>query len=151
MGLEALVRVFGPRRELRDTVQEPGASMIYKREDYVEEAGPDAKFPVRQIDVLTDVETGEAKFVGHVTLGLQTPMGVQQIPISFEIDAPDIKGAFGKFDASAEPKIEQARKGIEDEIQRLRQEASSRIVRPGEVGMGGGGNHILDFDKLKGQ
>ena len=125
--------------------------MIYKREDYVEEAGPDAKFPVRQIEVLTDVDTGDAKFVGHVTLGLQTPMGVQQIPITFEIEAADIKAAFGEFDASAEPKIDEARKGIEEEIQRLRQEASSRIVRPGEVGMGGGGNQIIDFDKLKGQ
>lgn len=112
--------------------------MIYKREDYVYQGSESERFPVKQIEALTDLETQEQKFVGQVTLGLQTPMGVQQVPVSFEIEADDIKGAFAKFDETAEPKIEEARQGIEEEISRLRREQSNRIVRPDELGMGGG-------------
>ena len=124
--------------------------MIYKRQDYVEEAGSNAKFPVRQIEAPTDVDSGETRFVGHVALGIQTGLGVQQLPISFEIEAASIQEAFQKFEQSAEPRIEEARKGVEQEMQRLRQDASGRIVRPDEVGLGDAGGRIIDFDKLKG-
>ncbi len=120
--------------------------MIYKREDYIEQTSDtSARFPVRQIEVLTDVDSGDQQFMGQVTLGLSTPMGVQQIPVSFEIEAKTIKEAFGKFEATAQPHIEEARKGIEDEISRMRREASGRIIRPDEVGMGGAGAKIIDF------
>jgi len=127
--------------------------MIYKREDYVEEAREEDKFPVKHVEVLTPIEGGRANYVGHVTIGLSTPLGVQQIPISFEIDAADIREAFRKFEASAEPRIEEARKSIEEEISRLRREASSRIVRPDEVGLGGLGQggvpppNVIQFKK----
>ena len=112
--------------------------MIYKRDEYIEQAEEESsKFPVKHIETMTDVKTGEQRFVGQVTLGLQTPAGVQQIPVSFEITAGSIADAFKKFDECAEPRIEEARKGIEEEIGRLRREAGSRIVRPGEVGLGG--------------
>lgn len=130
--------------------------MIYKREDYIYHGEESERFPVKQIEVLTDIASGQQKFMGQVTLGLQTPMGVQQIPVGFEIEAESVEAAFAKFDESAQPKIEDARKGIEEEIGRLRREASTRIVRPDEVGMGGGaapgvggqrpgGSPILDF------
>ena len=112
--------------------------MIYKREDYLYQGQESDRFPVKHIESLTDIASGEKKFVGQVTLGLQTPMGVQQIPISFEIEAKDVEAAFAKFDECAGPKIEEARQGIEEEIGRMRREAGTRIVRPDELGMGGG-------------
>jgi hypothetical protein len=80
-------------------------------------------------------------------------MGVQQIPVSFQIEADSIEQAFDKFQEAAEPRVEEARKQLEEEVRKLRQESSSRIVRPGELdlqGQGGGGN-VIDFDKLKGE
>lgn len=122
--------------------------MIYKREDYIEEPTEGSQFPVRHIEALEPLEGGMAKFVGHVTLGLQTPLGIQQIPVSFEIEAASVQGAFEKFDQCAEPRIEQARKAIEDEIQKVRQEADTRIIRPGDTGMPGQAS-IIDIGKLK--
>ena len=132
--------------------------MIYKREDYLYQGEESERFPVKHIEALTDLATGSQKFVGQVTLGLQTPMGVQQIPISFEIEAENIEAAFAKFDECAGPKIDEARQGIEEEISRMRRDASTRIVRPDEMGMGGGGmpglgkeqqggSPIIDFKK----
>jgi len=122
--------------------------MIYKREEYIEENTEDEKFPVKHIDVLSPTDGSPKKFVGHVTLGIQTPMGVQQIPVSFEISAQGVAEAFGKFAEAAEPRLEETRKGIQEEIQRLRQEASSRIVRPDEVGMRPDAG-VIDFKNLK--
>ena len=109
--------------------------MIYRREEYIEEGGEESKFPVKRIDAMMPVGEGEKRFIGSVTLGLQTPMGVQQLPISFEIDVDTIEDAFAKFDENAEPRIEEARKGIEEEMSRMRREAQSRIVTPGEMGI----------------
>ncbi|MFH0962453.1 MAG: hypothetical protein V2A58_00415 [Planctomycetota bacterium] len=122
--------------------------MIYRKEEYIEESEAEGRFPVKQIEVLDPVGGGAKKFVGYLTLGFQTPMGVQQIPLSFEIEAGTIEDAFSKFEQYAETKIEEARKGIEDEIRKLRDEAATRIVRPGEVGLGGPGGAI-DLSKLK--
>jgi len=126
--------------------------MIYKREEYIEEGEQGAKFPVKHIEVLTPVDGGKPEFVGQLAIGLQTPMGVQQIPVSFGIYAADITEAFTRFDAQAEPKIEETRKSIQEEMGRLRREAGSRIVTPGELGMGGvggaprpGGGNIIDL------
>ena len=129
--------------------------MIYRREEYMEEGGENDKFPVRHIDAMIPVGEGKKRFVGSVTLGLQTPLGMQQMPVSFEIDADNIQEAFSRFEAAAEPKIEEARKGIEEEINRLRRDASSRIVTPGEVGLGGmgaagrPGGKIINLKNLK--
>jgi len=119
--------------------------MIYKREEYIEETGENAKFPVKSIEVLTALEGGTKVYVGRVTLGLQTPLGVQQIPVTFDIQASSVPEAFQKFDAAAEPRIEEARKSLEEELRKVRDESSRRIVRPGEVGMGG----VVDINKLK--
>ena len=122
--------------------------MIYKKEEYIEEAGEKEKFFLKQIEVLTPLDSGTSRYFGHITLGIQTPMGVQQIPVSFEIDAGTIREAFQRFEQCAEPKIEETRKSIEEEIQRLRQEAAGRIIKPGDIAMGGTGN-IMDFNKFK--
>jgi len=113
--------------------------MIYKREEYIEEMPEGAKFPVKHIETLTPVEGGDVQYVGQVTIGLSTPMGVQQIPVTFRIEAADVTEAFAKFESCAEPRIEETREQIEEEISRVRREAGSRIVTPGEVGLGGMG------------
>ena len=61
--------------------------MIYKREEFIEESPTDQKFPVKQIEVLSSLDGKESKYIGRVSLGLQTPMGVQTIPVSFEVEA----------------------------------------------------------------
>lgn len=112
--------------------------MIYRREEYIEQAKETSRFPVRHIEALIDIATNKATYVGQVTLGLQTPVGVQQMPVSFEIEADSIEQAFERFEATAEPKVEEARKSIEEEITRLRREQSGRIIRPDEIGGLGG-------------
>ena len=134
--------------------------MIFRREEYVQEDESNDRFPVRHIDAMVPLDGSAPRFIGSVTLGLQTAFGVQQLPLSFEIEAKTIEEAFRKFDEVAEPRIEEARRGLEEEFSRLRREASSRIVTPGEVGMTGlggelpgmggpGGGKIVDFRRLK--
>ena len=122
--------------------------MIYKREEYMEEGQQDSKFSFRRVDVLEPLDGGEKKFVGHLSLGLQTPVGVQQIPVSFEIRAGSVEEAFQKFDQGAEPKVEEARKSIEQEVRRMREESSRRIVRSDEVSLGGPGK-VIDLGNFK--
>ncbi len=123
--------------------------MIYRKEEYVEENRQDDKFPVKQIEMLEPLDSEKnTKFVGHVALGMQTPMGVQQIPVSFEINAEDIKDAFDKFGDHAAPQIDSTRKQIEQEVQKIRRESSSRIVQPGDMDLQNQGN-VIDFDNLK--
>jgi len=122
--------------------------MIYKREEYVEEDAENSKFPVKRIIVLDPVDGAQKRFIGELALGLQTPVGVQHIPVSFEIEAQTIQEAFQKFEETAQPHLEETRKQIEEELRKLRQEASSRIVRPGELGLGTQGN-VIDFGNMK--
>jgi hypothetical protein len=127
-------------------------TMIYKRQEYLQEAEEGSRFPVKRIDVLEPVEGGARKFVGQLALGLQTPVGVQHIPVSFEIEAETIQEAFQNFEEQAQPHVERTRKSVEQELSKMRQEASSRIVRPGQMGLGGtgeGGQGIVDLDQFK--
>lgn len=125
--------------------------MIYRKEDYLEENEQDQRFPVKRIEVLIPISGGPKIFSGHVVLGMQTPMGMQQLPVSFEIAAETVEDAFQKFGVAAEPRIEEVKKSIEAEINRMRQEQSSRIVTPGQAGFGGGGGggNVIDFNRLK--
>ncbi len=124
--------------------------MIYQKREYVQEDHDDNKFPLKQIEMLEplDSEKEKTRFVGHVSLGIQTPVGVQQLPVSFEIEAEGIEEAFKKFADHANPRIEQTQREIEQEIQKMRSESSSRIVRPGDMNLQNRGN-VIDFDKLK--
>ena len=126
--------------------------MIYRREEFIQESREEERPVIRQVEVLTPQEEGDEKprYIGEVTLMLQTPMGMHQMPVSFEIEAASVKEAFKKFDAYAEPRIAETRRAVEQELQRMRQESSKRIVSPDELGGGGGGN-IIDFKNLKGR
>jgi hypothetical protein len=61
-------------------------------------------------------------FIGQATV--MTPMG--SLPLSFELDAPDLAGAVAGFGAAAQRAIEEAAR----ELQELRRQAASSIVIP---------------------
>lgn len=107
--------------------------MIYKREEFIEENEGDKKFPVKQIDQLTSLDGEVKKFVGRVSLALQTPMGVTTLPISFEIKAETIGEAFSKFSELADAEIEISKRELQEELQELRRRNQSRIVTPGAM------------------
>lgn len=127
--------------------------MIYKREEYIQETQEEGRSAMRQIEVLAPKDEGahNHRYIGHVTMMLQTPMGAQQMPVSFEIGASSVEEAFEKFDEYAQPRIEETRKAVEQELQRMRQESSNRIVSPDELGGAGGrgGGNIVDFGNLR--
>jgi hypothetical protein len=107
--------------------------MIYRREEFFEEQADDPKFPVRQIEQLTSLDGSVKKFVGRVTLGIQTPMGVTSLPVSFEIEAASVQEAFERFAKRAETEVEAAKGELQDELMEMRRRSQSRIVTPGEL------------------
>lgn len=107
--------------------------MIYRREEYFEEAPEDQKFPVKQIEQITSLDGSVRKFVGRVSLGIQTPMGVSSIPVSFEIEAATVQEAFQKFPQIAEVEIDRAKEDLQKELQEMRRQSQSRIVTPGDI------------------
>jgi ElaB/YqjD/DUF883 family membrane-anchored ribosome-binding protein len=123
--------------------------MIYKKDEYVQEDQQDDRFPVKRIEVLDAVDGDDTRFVGSVALGMQTPMGVQQIPVNFEIEADDIEEAFENFEQHANPRIEETRKEVEKQIKQARQDAQNRIVRPDEMNLQDQQGNVIDFDNLK--
>ena len=96
--------------------------MIYKRENFIEENPDSQQFPVRQIEKMSAIDGSSTKFVGRVSLGLETPMGVQTMPVSFEIEADTVEDAFAQF--------ESRRKALE---QIARRHASLSQVLPREI------------------
>ncbi len=122
--------------------------MIYQKHEFVQDDTGDEDFPIKLIDRLQAVDADEVRFLGRATLNMRTPMGIQQIPISFEIEADDIEDAFEQYSDKAEPKVEEVRRRMEQQIQRLRQEQDSQIVTPDQAG--GAGQQIVDFGDLKG-
>ena len=116
--------------------------MIYRREEFFEEQPEDQKFPVRQVEQVTSLDGSVKKFVGRVTLGVQTPMGVTSLPVSFEIEAASVQEAFAKFSQRAETEVEAAKGELQEELNEMRRKSQSRIVTPGEL-------PPTDFGKLK--
>jgi hypothetical protein len=116
--------------------------MIYRREEYYEETPEDPKFPVKQVERLVSLDGTVSKFVGRVSLGIQTPMGVSTLPISFEIEAASVEEAFRKFPGIAETEIQRAQNDLQREIQEMRRQSQSRIVTPGDI-------HPGELGKLK--
>ena len=110
--------------------------MIYKREEFVEENPENKKFPVKHIEQLSPIDGSQKKFIGRVNMGIQTAMGVQTLPVTFEIEAETIEGAFTGFEARAEEQIEKAKHELESQIQEMRHQAQSRIVMPGDLALG---------------
>ncbi len=116
--------------------------MIYKREEFLEENESDRKFPVKQVEQLTSLDGSDTRFVGRVSLALQTPMGVTTIPVTFEIQAANVTEAFAGFAERAEVAIEQSKQDLETEIQEMRRQSQNRIVTasdlpPAPGGLGG--------------
>lgn len=110
--------------------------MIYRREEFIEQASENAKYPLKQIEQLSSLDGDTKRFVGHVSLAVQTPMGVSTIPISFEIEASTIAGAFQEFDVRADGEVEKAKGDLQKRLEEIRRKAQSRIVTPGEVAPG---------------
>jgi len=102
--------------------------MIYRREEFIEESETDQKYPVRQIEQLTSLDGSVKKFLGRVSLALQTPMGMTTIPVQFEIEAATLAEAFGKFPARADEEIEISKRELQEEMQEMRRRQHSRIV-----------------------
>ena len=107
--------------------------MIYRREEFFEEQPEDQKFPVRQVEQVTSLDGSVKKFVGRVTLGIQTPMGVTSLPVSFEIEAASVQEAFAKFSQRAETEVEAAKNELQEELSEMRRRSQSRIVTPGDL------------------
>ncbi|MFW6189756.1 MAG: hypothetical protein ACOC7T_04905 [Planctomycetota bacterium] len=129
--------------------------MIYRKEELVKEDTEDEQFPVKQIDHLTALEGGDERYIGRATLNMQTPVGAQQVPISFEIEADSIQDAFEKYRDAAEPKIEEVRGRLKERLQQMqrqmqqqRQQEQGRIVTPESGQMAG---DIVNFDELRGE
>ncbi len=122
--------------------------MIYRKQEYVEDTPDDKEFPVKQIDSLESLDGKEKRFVGRAGILMQTPYGVEQIPLSFEIEVDNVEAAFAQFAESAKPKIEEVKTQIQSRIEELRQAEQSRIVTPGEARQAGMG--IMRLDDLKG-
>ncbi len=122
--------------------------MIYRKQEYVEDTPEDEEFPVKQIDSLESLDGTDRRFVGRAAILMQTPYGVEQIPLSFEIEVESVEEAFAQFAEYAKPKIEQVKEQIQSRIEELRRAEQSRIVTPGEArqsSMGG-----LRLDDLRG-
>ena len=123
--------------------------MIYKREEFFEENEQDQKCPVKQIEQLSSLDGSVKKFIGRVSLGVQTPMGVQTIPVTFEIEAATVQDAFVKFGARAETEVEAAKRELQNELNELRRRSQNRIVTPGDLPPPELGNFGGGMGKLK--
>jgi len=71
-------------------------------------------------------ETRPVIFVGQAQV--MTPMGA--VPLSFELDSPNLEGAIAKFGAAAEQAVQQTMR----ELQEMRREQSSSLVIPDGAG-----------------
>lgn len=123
--------------------------MIYKKDEYVQENEEDNRFPVKRVEVLDAIDDDDTRFIGSVALGMQTPMGMQQIPVNFEIEADDIEEAFENFEAHANPRIEETREEVQKQIQEARQQSQNRVVGPDEMNLQNQEGNVIDFDNLK--
>jgi len=122
--------------------------MIYKSEEYIAEDAESQKFPVKQIECLTAIDGSSTKYIGRLAMAVQTPMGVTQMPISFDISAESVEDAFQKFETFAVGAIERAKRELQQRVDEIRRKAESRIVTPDQLsttgitklqGMGGQG------------
>jgi hypothetical protein len=122
-------------------------TMIYRKDEFVQDDEKDSQFPIKTVDRLEAVDGSEQRFVGRAALNMQTPFGIEQIPISFEIQAGSIQEAFSRYRECAEPKINEVKEHIQNRLEQLRRAEQSRIVTPGEAGAPGG---IINFDDFRG-
>ena len=122
--------------------------MIYRRDEFVQDDTGDADFPVKQVDRLLKLDESEQRFIGRATLNMQTPMGLQQIPLSFEIEADSVEQAFARYTETAQPKIEELRQRLQERLEEIRRQEQSRIVTPETGGRIPGGG-VIRLDDLR--
>lgn len=119
--------------------------MIYRKDEFVQDDRDDEEFPIKQVDRLEAIDGSERRFIGRAALNMQTPFGVEQIPISFEIEADSVEAAFAAYRKCAEPKISEVKEHIESRLEQLRRAEQSRIVTPRDAGPGSGILRVDDF------
>jgi len=119
--------------------------MLYRKEEYVAHDESDSAFPIKQIDRLVEVDGDGQRFIGRAVLNMQTNMGIQQLPVSFEIEAATVQEAYEKYAGAALPKIEEVRQRIQSRIEEMQRQQQSKIVTPG-----GGGSGIISLDQFQG-
>ena len=134
-------------RELPARTLNERKTMIYRKEEYLQDKTNDQRFPIKQVDRMIGVDGDEEKFIGRAAITMQTPMGLQQLPIAFEIEADSVQTAFEKFNQFAEPKLEEAKERIQNRIEELRREQQNRIVTPGQAQSGSPG--IVDLSDFR--
>lgn len=109
------------------------AANLYREDSYTDRR-------VGQLRVLTPVRADGTPdtarptiYVGQISV--MTPMGT--LPISFEVDAPDLAQAIDRFGDAAKVAMDETMR----ELQQMRREAASQIVipEPGAVPPAGGG------------
>ena len=122
--------------------------MIYRKEEYLQDKTSDQRFPIKQVDRMIAVDGDDEKFIGRAAIAMQTPMGIQQLPIAFEIEADSVQTAFERFNEFAGPKLEEAKERIQNRIDELRRQQQSKIVTPGQ-GQGGSPG-IVDLSDFRG-
>jgi hypothetical protein len=130
----------------RACLHSEGCEMIYRRDEFVQDDTGDEDFPIMQVDRLMNLDESEQRFIGRATLSMQTPVGVQQIPLSFEIDATSIEQAFELYAQTARPKIEELRLRLQERLEELRRQEQSRIITPDAGGIPGG---VIRLDDLR--
>lgn len=121
--------------------------MIYRKQEFVQDNSGDSDFPIKVIDHLESLDDAIVKFIGRAVLNMRTPAGIHQIPVSFEIDAESIEDAFEQYAEAAKPKIQEVRRHVQRQLDRLKsQQQPGRIITPDQAG----GPDIIKFDDLKG-
>jgi hypothetical protein len=118
--------------------------VIFRKDEYVQRDEGDREFPIKQVDRLEALEGEEVRFIGRAVLNMQSPIGIQQIPVYFEIPAATVQEAFEEYAECARPKIEETREHVQQQIERLRQAEEGVIQTPGEAGPGE--RRILNLD-----
>jgi hypothetical protein len=131
----------------RAPLHSKGFEMIYKRDEFVQDDTGNAEFPIMQVDRLMSLDEGEQRFIGRATLSMQTPVGIQQVPLSFEIEADSVEQAFARYAETARPKIEELRQRLQQRLEEIRRQEQSRIVTPDAAGGLGGG--VIRLDDLR--
>ena len=119
--------------------------MIYRKEEFVQQDAEDTEFPIKQVDRLEPLQEGRSRFIGRAALNMTTPIGIQQMPVSFEIDADTIEDAFARYNEHARPKLEEVKQHVQQRLDELRRSQEERIVRPGVQES----NRIIRLDDLK--
>ncbi len=106
--------------------------MIYRKEEFVQDNTGDRRFPIKQVDVLTALDGSAVRYIGRAALNIQTPAGIQQIPVSFPIEVDSIEAAFEKYGEYAAPKVDEVKQHLEQRLNQLRQKQQSKIITPGQ-------------------